>query len=293
MKKLALILMTCLLMAAAAAPVSLVQNEYDFATAVAQKGVRDGFLMYLDKQAMTLSPKPVNDYDAHEKSKPDTSGAKLEWYPSWALVSASGDFGVDTGPWTYEALGKDGKTEKDYGDWLTIWARGKDGQWKALFDAGIDHAAPTPAPKALAHDVSVPQLKALGGAVPDTAKSQDELMRAEEVFSNNVVDMGLRGAYKKMGSDDLRLLQEDHQPVLGKTAVLLAVDAKPVSLVWIPSGGSVARSGDLGYLYGMTYTVADEYKQQKPLGSFMHVWQRGADGWKLLIAEDTPFPPAK
>lgn len=289
MRTLSLVLIASLLLGSAAAPVSLVQNEYDFAAAVAQKGVRDGFLMYLDRQAMTLAPKPMNDYAAHEKAKP--SDAKLTWYPAWALVSASGDFGVDTGPWTYEALGKDGKPERAYGDWITIWTRHKDGQWKALFDAGIDHGAASP--PALVHDAKVPQLKALEGPVPATAALQDQLVSAERAFSDAAMDKGLRNAYQEMGTDDLRLMQEDHDPVLGKAAVLRTVDPKPTDLVWIPGGGSVAHSGDLGYLYGMTYAAADKDKQQKPLGSYMHVWQRDADGWKLLIAVDTPFPPGK
>jgi ketosteroid isomerase-like protein len=294
MRKLALVLTVSLLLGAASAPVSLVQNEYDFAAAVAQKGLRDGFLMYLDKQAMTLSPKPVNDYDANEKAKPSKpSNDKLTWYPSWALVSASGDFGVDTGPWTYESVGKDGKPEQDHGDWLTVWTRNKDGQWKALFDSGIDHAAPSAPVKGLAPDATVAQLKVQGGSTPASAELQDQLLRAEEVFSNNVVNKGLRIAYQEMGTEDLRLMQEDHDPVLGKPAVMKAVSSQPTSLIWAASGGSVAHSGDLGYVYGMTYTVADEYKRQKPLGGFMHVWQRTDDGWKLLIALDAPFPPEK
>jgi ketosteroid isomerase-like protein len=293
MRKLILTLMASSLLGAASAPVSLVQNEYDFAATVAQKGLRDGFLQYLDKQAITLDPKPVNDYDATEKAKPSNTNAKLTWYPAWALVSASGDFGVDTGPWAYAGMTKDGKPDMAYGDWLTVWKRGKDGQWKALFDSGIDHEAMAVPVQALAHDAVVPQLKVLGGQVPATADLQDQLLRAEEVFSNNMMVKGPREAYQDMGTDDLRLMQEDHEPVVGKPAVLKAVDSQPVSLVWKPSGGSVAPSGDLGYLYGMTYASADEYKQQKPLGSFMHVWQRSADGWKLLIAMDTPFPPAK
>ena len=290
MKKLFLVLASSLLMAAAA-PVSLVQNEYDFAKVVAKKGTREGFLLYLDKQAVTLSPRPVNDYVAHQKAKP--SGAKLTWTPAWALVSSSGDFGVDTGPWTYEFSGKDGKAQKAHGDWVTIWARGKDGSWKALFDAGIDHAPPAKPPAPLTRRAKVPQLMALPGEPPSTATLRDQLQRAEEVFSNDMLDIGPRDTYQKMGMDELRLLQEDHAAVVGKPAVMQAVPTAPMKRVWIPMGGSLARSGDLGYLYGMTYGVTDAQKRQKPLGSFMHVWQRGTDGWKLLLDMEMPFPPEK
>jgi ketosteroid isomerase-like protein len=247
--------------------------------------------MYLDKQAITLSPRPVNDYEVHEKDKP--SAAKLGWYPVWARLAASGDFGVDTGPWTYQALGKDGKPETAYGDWFTVWARDKDGQWKVLFDAGIDHAAPVEPVKALDHHADVPRLKSQEGPLPATAELQDGLARAEEVCSDDAMDHGLSAAYQEMGAEDLRLLQEDHEPVVGRSAVTKVVASQSGSLVWIPMGGSVAHSGDLGYLYGMTYAEADRDKRQKPLGSFMHVWQCGTDGWKLLIAVDTPFPPER
>ena len=287
-----MLLATSLLMGSATAPVSLIQNEYDFAAAVAKDGLRDGFLMYLDKQAMTLNPKPVNDYQRYEKARPGTDGVKLTWYPVWALLSASGDFGVDTGPWTYAATGKDGKPETACGDWFTVWARDKEGRWRALFDAGIDHGTPVATPEALAHDTVVPQLKALESPAL-VAAAQDQLMRAEEAFSNHAVKEGMRAAYQELGSDDLRLLQEGHEPVLGKSAVMQNLGTQASDLVWISSGGSVARSGDLGYLYGLTFAAADKRTQRDPLGSFLHVWQRTAEGWKLLVIVDTPIPPAR
>ncbi|HEY1991467.1 MAG TPA: hypothetical protein VGH71_03330 [Gammaproteobacteria bacterium] len=64
MNKLSLVLgSTLLLVAASAAPVSLVQNEYDFAAAVAKQGVRDGFLQYLD---------PRRDLPAHGRQAQHT-----------------------------------------------------------------------------------------------------------------------------------------------------------------------------------------------------------------------------
>jgi len=285
MKKLILLLACSLMLGAASAPVSLVQNEYDFVAAVAKHGTRDGFLMYLDKQAITLAPKPVNDYEVHEKAKPST--AKLTWYPTWALVSSDGRFGVDTGPWTYEAVQK-GKTERAYGEWLTVWMRDKAGAWKILFDSGIDHPAAAKPMKGLSHNATVAQLPVTGGPQPTTVDMQDQLQRAEVVFSNDAAGNGLRTAYDKSGSDDLRLLLEDHQPVSSKAAAMEAASAMPtVQLAAV--GGSVANSGDLGYIYGLTYAIKDS-KRQTAVGSYMHVWRKDADGWKLLIAMDTPFP---
>ena len=282
-----MLLTASLLLGAAAAPVSLVQNEYDFAAAVAQHGVRDGFLQYLDKQAIGFSPTPAKAYDAYSKAKPSGAGAKLLWYPSYALLASSGDFGVDTGPWTYEAVGKDGGKVQAYGDWLTVWHRDQDGQWKALFDGGIGHDSAN-TEKALAHDVQVDQMQPAMGPVPAMAKVHEQLMQSERAFTKMAADQSLRQAFQDSGSSDLRLLWEKSQPILGRDKAVQVAPAVASDMTWDPMGSGAASSGDLGYVYGETFRLADS-KHLKPIGVYMHVWRREAGSWKLLIAEDVPL----
>lgn len=288
MNKLSLVLGSTLLVAASAAPVSLVQNEYDFAAAVAKDGVRDGFLRYLDKQAMGFSPTPANAYDAYSKSKPSGAGAKLLWYPSYALLAASGDFGVDTGPWTYEAVGKDGKQVRAYGDWLTVWHRDQDGQWKALFDGGIGYdSADTEKP--LSHDIDVDQMaRAHDGAIPSATEAHEQLMQAERAFSKDAAAHSLRQAFQDSASADLRLMLDKNQPVLGRDRAEQAVPDVASDMAWDIMGSNAASSSDLGYAYGETYRLADT-QHAKPIGVYMHVWRREAQGWKLLIALEQPL----
>lgn len=287
MKKLLLALASSLLMAASSAPVSLVQNEYDFAATVAQKGIRDGFLQYLDKQAIGFSPTPKNAYEAYSGIKPGPSTSKLTWYPAWALLSSSGDFGVDTGPWTARSV-KDGKPVESHGEWLTVWSRHKEGDWKVLFDSGTSHPASDHPAKALAKQSVAPQLPELAGPVLSTEDVHDQLLRAEKVFSNEARDHSLRSAYQGSGVPDLRLLLEGGQPILGLALAARVTPDVASGLQWVPMGGTAARSGDLGYVYGMTYKIADT-EQSTPQGTYMHVWRRDADGWKMLIALETPL----
>lgn len=272
--------------AAFAAPVSLVQNEYDFAKAVADHGTRDGFLMYLDKQAITLSPQPTNDYDNYTQSKP--SATKLSWYPVYALLSSSGDFGVDTGPWTASWI-KDGKKQYAHGDWLTVWHRTKAGDWKILFDGGADHAAPPKRVAALKKGAKVTQLKPKGTSITEDMV-HSSLVRAESAFSSTSIESSPRAAYIGQATDDIRLLQEDAQPVLGRDAVTQAASDQAGSTQWVPLGGSVAPSGDLGYMYGSTYKSTDK-DHKTPVGSYMHVWKRDGTDWKLLIDLELPVTP--
>ena len=273
----------------AAADVSLVQNEYAFARDVAKHGVRDGFLMYFDKQAITFAPTPVNGYDFYTQRKPGSS--KLSWYPVFALVSADGGFGVDTGPWTADYV-QDGKPQQAHGEWLTVWARDSSGAWRALFDAGIGHPKPDSLVTGLAEDAAVAQLRAAADSTPATGDVRDQLARAEAAFSNAAAQ-GLRSAYEDVAAGEIHLLLDDSQPLVGRDAVLKVIPAVAAGLQWVPMGSSAAKSGDLGYVYGMTYESADS-KRATPQGVYMHVWRRDPEGWKLLIAEESPLPqPSK
>lgn len=270
----------------AAAPQTLVQTEYAFAKAVADHGIRDGFLMYLDKQAITLNPQPANAFDLYTKGKP--SETKLSWYPVYALLSSSGDYGVDTGPWRADWV-QDGKPQVAYGDWLTVWHLSKDGHWRILFDGGSDHAAPPSPPKALGKNAKVPRLPK---SKPEKIDAVHEaLYKAETLFSNTAVASSPQAAYAGQGADDLRLMDEGSPTLVGKAAVA-SMSIQPAGVQWVPVGGSAAVSGDLGYIYGMTYAVNDK-DQKNPQGSYMHVWRRDQGEWKLVIDLELPVPPPK
>ncbi|HLW75306.1 MAG TPA: nuclear transport factor 2 family protein [Gammaproteobacteria bacterium] len=286
MRKPIALMLVCLALsgAAAAGTVSLVQNEYAFARDVAAHGIRDGFLMHLDKQSVTFAPQPVNAYDFYTQRKPGSS--KLSWYPTFALVSASGDFGVDTGPWTADWT-QDGKAQSAHGEWLSVWARDGSGAWRALFDGGVSHPAPTAPAQALDENSTVTQLPASKDPAPSTDEVQSEIQRQETLFSNDAVN-GLKAAYSSVAAEDIRLLLEGAYPLVGRETVLKAMPETPAGLQWVPMGNSVAKTGDLGYVYGMTYKSTDE-KHETPQGVYMHVWRRDAEGWKLVIAEEVPL----
>lgn len=274
--------------ATSAASPSLIQNEYDFAKAAADHGVRDAFLMYLDKQAITLVPQPANAYQVYTDRKP--SSTKLSWYPSLALLSSSSDFGVDTGPWTATWI-ENGKTQEAHGQWLTVWHRTKEGKWRILFDGGVDHAKPAKAEPALARNTKVTRLPA-PGPVPDEEKLHWTLERMETLLSNTEIESSPRDAYVGQADPDIRLLEEGKEPVAGLPAVVKSMSIQPGAWQWVPAGGSVSKAGDLAYLYGVIYGAKDD-DLKTPLGSYVHVWRRVKDDWKLLIDLELPVPPAK
>ena len=273
--------------AGAADTTGLIQNEYAFVQAVADHGVGAGFQAYLDPESIGFNPTPMKSYDNYKSRKP--SNNKLSWYPSDALVAASGDFGFTTGPWVYSSQ-QNGALQTERGEFTTLWHLDKDGHWKALLDAGIDHDPPAVDPKALSKDASTRRLSKLPGKT-DTVKAKADLLEADAIFTRAAAGDGLRAAYAKLAADDIRLLQENQQPAVGKDAALKAVPPDKATLVCVPAASNVASSGDLGYSYGVSYQ-ADDTARAIPQASYLHIWQQGKGGWKLVLALESPVPPS-
>ena len=73
-------------------------------------------------------------------------GASLRWSPVEAVLSRSGDLGYTVGTWRLERKGPDGEVQSAEGRYLTVWRRGKDGAFRAVFDMGLEPPRPGAAP---------------------------------------------------------------------------------------------------------------------------------------------------
>src|ERR1700712_3967859 len=112
--------------------VEVVKAERAFAQTAIDKNMQDAFLANMnDLSVVDLNGKFVKGIPLYQKQQKDTSG-KLYWSPAFAAIAASGDFGYTTGPWRYNAGGKD----VAFGNYATVWQKQIDGQWKFLIDLG-------------------------------------------------------------------------------------------------------------------------------------------------------------
>ena len=51
-----------------------------------------------------------------------------------ARIAASGDMAYTYGSYRTKLMGEDGKMTVEPGKWITIWTKGRDGQWKVAMD---------------------------------------------------------------------------------------------------------------------------------------------------------------
>ncbi|HEY0512719.1 MAG TPA: nuclear transport factor 2 family protein [Thermoanaerobaculia bacterium] len=263
---------------------SLVAAEKAFSDDAAKKGIRDSFLDFLADDSVVFTPDPVNGRETL-RSGPAQAGL-LSWYPVYSEVSLAGDLGYNTGP--YEFRAKAGDKPAATGQFSTVWRRQADGSWKAVVDLG------TPGNPPAAGTISLQgPAKVAASALPkvDAGAAKASLLEADRRLAGAAQESGT-AALVPVLTDDVRLLRAGQAMTSGKAAAqtLLAEDKAPVT--WEPAGGGVARSGDLGYTYGILERrdIGVETPWMKT-GNYLRVWRKQLDGsWKLAFDVLSPRP---
>ena len=181
---------------------SLVRAERAFASVCAAKGIKTGFLSCLAEDAVVFRPRPVSGVDWYSQS--EESGGRLAWEPVYADISASGDLGYTTGPWTFSD--EDGRAAA-HGEYVSVWRRTPGGDWKVAIDVGISHAAPDSA----IGGPGEPRYGPAGGVShSDSAGGKAERRRLSEAsqgFFRAWSARGMEAAYRETASDEVLVLR--------------------------------------------------------------------------------------
>lgn len=261
-------------------PATMVEHERAFARAVADKGVRDGFLAWLAPRSVVFRPGPVDGRKTYEAAK--SGPAVLAWEPAYAAVSRDGDLGWTTGPWSWRSR-KDAEPVA-WGEYLSVWKRQEDGQYKVVLDGGVEHGKPDGAPGEPVH--LSPAEAPRGGRGPlDRRRS---LWKADADFGALAKQGGVAVALEKYAADGVILLREGLPRVTGRAAACDTVRAREGSATLMSLAQFLAESGDLGYTYGSFVTGAAGAPDS---AYYVHVWHRGAaKPWELAAEVVMPVP---
>lgn len=120
---------------AAAAVAEVMQADRDFAAMAQRAGVPAAFNEYAASDALMVTSDSIRSGRAGVAARfqnwPD--GARLEWAPETARVSARGDMAWTWGNSVYTA--PDGARQP--GRYISVWTRDYEGRWRFAFDAPI------------------------------------------------------------------------------------------------------------------------------------------------------------
>jgi len=245
---------------------SLVSAERAFSQMAKEKNTRDAFVNNLTDKSIGFYPGPGSALKYWEAQ---TAGQEwLYWQPAFAFLAASGDYGYTYGPWSFAKS----RTEKPeaYGEFITVWEKQSDGQWKVAVDIGISHGA-----KAFNEvPVQTSSLKAT------TSPTKDDLNKIEKSFLARYTTSAEK-AYFDYASTDMRFFRQGNFP-LRSIQDALAVHG---TLTYTLAGSSIASSGDLGFVYG-TVAMSETINGQKKTktANYLRIWKKeeGKD-WKIVV----------
>jgi hypothetical protein len=112
-----------------------------------------------------------------------------------------------------------------------------------------------------------------------------EMMNADRAFSKMCQDKGMKAAFIEYLDSNGVLLRPNHLPIAGADAVdfLIQQNDTDYTMTWEPKNGVIARSGELGYTYGI-YALRPSAKDTVIYGTYVSIWKKEKGGtWKYVL----------
>lgn len=123
----------------------------------------------------------------------------------------------------------------------------------------------------------------------DIEKMEEELFQADIDFSDLSKEKGRNFAFITYCADDAVMLAPNNMPIEDKNKIvakLISRSDSTYSLTWRPAKASVAKSGELGYTYGIwnletADSIGNKISEQ---GTYATIWKKNNHGeWKFVL----------
>jgi ketosteroid isomerase-like protein len=203
----------------------------------------------------------------------------LKWEPEFMDISASGDFGISTGPWEAQEY-RPNTSPVSTGYFLSAWKKDAQGVWKVILDAG----SATPPAAGEVHTFSFP--KGADRPVSDLKSMNvkdvcNELSENDKQFFTEWEKNHKVSSYISFLNKGARLQRNGHLPSTNADTIRVWLSGLDKSLTWRVAGSGAASSGDLGFTYGLLGVKSDASVVK---GHYVRMWKRNSAGqWKIII----------
>lgn len=248
----------------------LVETEQAFARFAEEKGAKAAFLEFFADDGVIFQPSETNA-KLFWKNRPEST-EWLNWSPAWADLSSDGNLGYTTGGWSFHPKGKTDQATA-FGEYLTIWKRQSDGNFKAVLDIGISHKQDTTGNKnwKSAYDA--------GSGVKNVKKGINNGILTD-IFSKELLSQG----YFNYFADDVVVLREGHPTFYGKTDGFLGLEKVDAQF---PKGSYLNFKADVSPVFGnMMYSrgVYQLTHKDKTITkwNFTQIWKNRNGRWQIV-----------
>ena len=255
----------------AAAPNPAVEAERAFAAAVAEQGVKRGFLAFAAPGAFMFAPSRKSVSEVFAGTPERVESPPLAWWPEFAGMARSGEFGFTTGSASVPTR------------YFTVWRRQPNGSWKWIYDGGVMLSAPMPAPG----DRPVLELPPADAAAGSAAQALAEIAPLEiALASASAADA--RGALTPYLLPQALVGGSPKATWPGVAGQAEGLAQRPAAMILTPAGGEASEAGDLAFTYG---DAAWKQGDTPRLGHYLRIWQKRREGWRLAVDLLLPEPP--
>jgi len=112
-----------------------------------------------------------------------------------------------------------------------------------------------------------------------------EMMDADRAFSALSAEKGMKTAFIEYLDSNGVLLRKGYLPIAGADAIdyLIQQNDSDYTITWEPRNGAVARSGEMGYTYGI-YALRPSTQDTVIYGTYVSIWKKEKNGkWKYVL----------
>ena len=112
-----------------------------------------------------------------------------------------------------------------------------------------------------------------------------EMMNTDREFSKMSETKGMKAAFIEYLDSNGVLLRPGHLPIAGADAVdfLIQQNDADYTMTWEPRNAVVAKSGELGYTYGV-YALRPSVKDTVIYGTYVSIWKKEKGGtWEFVL----------
>ncbi len=243
----------------------MVDAELAFSKMSADVNRRDAFIHHMSDSVVTFGELPRVGKEHLLAQQADSS--LLTWYPVYADISASHDFGYTFGPWEYRNSKTDSKAVAT-GHFMSVW-RKENGVWRVAMDVGIDHPAQT----YTAEQKKLGSPKHMHAHVKHPATT-DVILKMEKQFIQEFRTHA-DAAYRKHITGHTKFFRSGVPPFEFSKI-------KQDNVAYELMGGEVSPSGDMAYVYGTAKWSHEETPAENQPANYVRIWKKDGANWKIV-----------
>jgi ketosteroid isomerase-like protein len=248
----------------------IVETEKAFAQASIDKGTKNAFLEFLNKESVVFDKSmSVNGLEYWQNI--DFKGVTT-WTPVLAEISGSLDLAYTVGNFQFHNNTADEKPST-FGSFVTLWKKQVDNTWKVAVDMGVSHDEIINTSTNITENY--PTFK------PSELKNQVVLAERMVFMNDHFYWKNAKTSlnpFEPHLSQNIRVYRKNLKPIIGKeNAKVFLKKTYDKNVVYTGLKAIASNAGDLVCVYGVISGAGKS-------GTYLRIWKQEAkDSWKMVV----------